>query len=222
MSVIVEFTIPDEEFLLGEVLAEPAGQAGLRIELERLVPTGDAVIPFLWVHGENYEAFEKHINENPVIGRFDALDRADDWVLYRVEWADEPFSLLEIITQSGGAILEGFGNNGWAFRVRFRDHDALSTFYNLCTGQDIDIHIERSYTLTEKTKFGHRFDLTQDQREALVLALQEGYFQTPRGTSLADLADKLGISEQAVSNRIRRGNEKVLKQALLSSAADFR
>lgn len=218
MSVIVEFTVPDVEFLLGQALADPSG---MRIELERLVPTGDAVIPYLWVRGEDYETFEQRVSENPAIGSFEALDRANDWVLYRTEWADDPFSLLAIINESDGAILEGQGNDGWAFRVRFPNQDTLSTFYNYCMEEDINIHIERSYTLTEKTEFGHQFGLSQEQREALVLALQNGYFDTPSQTSLGELADKLDISEQAVSDRIRRGNEKVLNKALLSSATNF-
>ncbi|WP_249361522.1 helix-turn-helix domain-containing protein [Haloterrigena sp. H1] len=36
--------------------------------------------------------------------------------------------------------------------------------------------------------------------------------------SLDELADELGITKQAVSNRIRRGNEKVLETTLLSTA----
>ncbi|AHG04409.1 bacterio-opsin activator [Halobacterium sp. DL1] len=218
MSVIVEFTIPATEFLLGEVLADPPG---MRIELERLVPTSDAVMPFLWVRGADHATFEQRVRENPAIGTVDALDRADDWVLYRVEWADEPFSLLEIINTSGGVILEGNGDSEWQFRLRFPHHDALSTFYNFCTEENITLHIERSYTLTEKTPTGHRFDLTQPEREALVLALHQGYFESPRQSSLADLAAELGVSEQAVSNRLRRGNEKILEQTLQSSAADF-
>jgi len=75
----------------------------MRIELERLVPTSDAVMPFLWVRGADHATFEQRVRENPAIGTVDALDRADDWVLYRVEWADEPFSLLEIINTSGAS-----------------------------------------------------------------------------------------------------------------------
>jgi len=216
MSVIVEFTVRGEEFLLGQALAEPPG---MRIELERLVPTGDGVIPFLWVRGGDHEAFERAIGENDAIGVCHALDHVDDWVLYRLEWADGPTGLLRGISESGGVILEGHGNSGWTFRLRFANHDALSTFYNYCMDQDIDIHITRSYTLTEKTEFGHEFDLSQEQREALVLALRSGYFDTPRQTSLDALAERLGISEQAVSNRLRRGNKKVLDEALLATAS---
>jgi hypothetical protein len=217
MSVIVELSIPDEEFLLGRVLADPPG---MRIELERIVPTVDAVIPFLWVRGEDHESFERRVGERDAIGSFQALDRPGEWVLYRTEWADEPFSLLAIINESRGVILEGIGNDGWTFRLRFPNHDALSTFYNHCMEQDINIHIDRSYTLTEKTEFGHQFGLSRQQREALILAFRTGYFDSPSQTSLAAIAEKFDISEQAVSDRIRRGNRKILREALFPSGTD--
>jgi predicted DNA binding protein len=46
------------------------------------------------------------------------------------------------------------------------------------------------------------------------LAVEEGYFATPKETSLSALADRLGISQQALSTRIRRGNERVLQATL--------
>lgn len=109
----------------------------------------------------------------------------------------------------------------WEFRVRFPDHDKLSTFHNTIITEGIPIHIDRTYTLSQPTATGHPLGLTYEQREALVLALNRGYFASPSETSLADIADELGISRQAVSKRIRRGNETVLRKILLSSATDF-
>jgi predicted DNA binding protein len=67
---------------------------------------------------------------------------------------------------------------------------------------------------------GHRFGLTPDQREALVLALNRGYFATPSEVTLDELADELDISRQALSTRIRRGNESILREVLLSTGRD--
>ncbi|MFP4695916.1 helix-turn-helix domain-containing protein [Thiohalospira sp.] len=68
---------------------------------------------------------------------------------------------------------------------------------------------------------GHRFGLSQEQREALLLGLRRGYFDTPSDATLAEIADELGISQQATSDRIRRGTKRVLAEALLSRAADL-
>lgn len=218
VSVIVEFGIDDDEFALGRVLAGPPE---LYVELERIVPTGNFVVPFLWVRGQDFERFEERVEDSEYVAAFEALDRLDDWVLYRLEWSDGQHDLLRGIEESGGVVLEANSDGGWTFRLRFQDHDALSRFYNFCTEQGLRIHIDRSYTLTERSEHGHRFGLSPEQREALLLGLRRGYFDTPSDATLEEIAAELGISQQATSDRIRRGTKQVLAEALLSRAADF-
>ena len=219
MSVILEFTIDSEDFQLGEVLS---GTSNMHLELERLVPTGPMIMPFVWATGESRDAFEEQVQAHPMVKEFLALDTVEDSALYRVEWNDDPTDLIEGISTADAVVLDARGNAEWTFRLRFPDHDKLSLFHNFIIEQDIPIHIDRTYTLTETTERGHQFDLSQEQREALVLATRKGYFATPREVGLDELAEELGISEQAVSNRIRRGNEKILRQVLLTSASDLR
>ena len=63
-------------------------------------------------------------------------------------------------------------------------------------------------------------DLTPAQREILELALDRGYFAIPRETNLMELAEELGISDQAVNERLRRGTAKVVLSALTASTND--
>ncbi|MFQ3293780.1 MAG: hypothetical protein ACI9PP_000658 [Halobacteriales archaeon] len=56
--------------------------------------------------------------------------------------------------------------------------------------------------------------LTEKQHEALELAYDEGYFERPRRTNQAQLADELGISKQAFSRRLARVEEKLFGQLL--------
>ena len=44
--------------------------------------------------------------------------------------------------------------------------------------------------------------ITEKQREAVDLAIEAGYYETPRRADLADLADRLGVSKSAVSQRL--------------------
>nr|WP_255473553.1 helix-turn-helix domain-containing protein [Halogeometricum sp. CBA1124] len=46
--------------------------------------------------------------------------------------------------------------------------------------------------------------MTDLQRETLALAIRRGYFEVPRSATLSDLAAELGVSKQAVSERLRR------------------
>ncbi|AUX09720.1 transcriptional regulator [Halalkaliarchaeum desulfuricum] len=58
--------------------------------------------------------------------------------------------------------------------------------------------------------------LTQTQWETLELAFAKDYYQKPRGTSLEELANELGVSKSAVSQRLN-GAERKLVQAVFQS-----
>ncbi|WP_224332831.1 helix-turn-helix domain-containing protein [Haloprofundus halobius] len=221
MSVILEFTIRSDQFTLGHILSE-AGD--MHFELERIVPTGGHIMPFVWVStegdpNEDLPRFEENIRESNLDLELLALDRVDDGGLYRIEWKSQTQGLINGLGESEATVLEAFGDGSWTFRVRFTDHDKLTDFHNYLTDRDITIHIIRTYTFAEEGVRRRDFGLTNEQREALVLALQRGYFNTPSEVTLDELAEELGITKQAISDRIRRGNEKMLRPLLLSSAA---
>lgn len=193
----------------------------MHLDLERIVPTGNQVMPFVWATGKNQGVFENTVRAHSAVKEFLALDRLGQSALYRIEWRDAPTDLLEGIARTDAVVLEAQGDQTWVFSLRILDHNRLSEFHNYVIEQLIPIHIERTYTLTEETEHGHRFGLSQAQREALVLALEWGFFATPSEASLNDLAKELDISKQAVSDRIRRGNEQVLRKSLLPSVTDL-
>ncbi|WP_255170614.1 helix-turn-helix domain-containing protein [Natrononativus amylolyticus] len=220
MSVIVEFTVPTDEFLFGSTLT---ANCDVAVSLEEIIPTDATTIPYFWATGADLEAFERRALADPHIDAITQFDRIDDSALYRVDWHHDDVGLLEALVETGAVVLEAYSEenaeaNRWNFRVRFPNHDLLGQFYNVCTDHGIAITIGRVYTLTEASRAGRAFELTPDQREALVLAVREGYFKVPRETDLGEIAAELGISQQATSKRIRRGADKVLRTSLLSPA----
>lgn len=215
MSVILEFTVDHDQFTLGRVLAGPPT---MDIELERIVPTRDAVMPFLWATGDDYDAFEEKVRASPYVDDLVALDKIEDSILYRIAWKGDHNDISRGVSEAEGTVLEAHNDGEWEFRIRFNDHDKLSKFHDYCTDNDIGIHVIRTYTLTERAESARQFGLSAEQREALVLGLRAGYFDTPSEASLDELADELGITQQAMSNRIRRGEKQVLSEVLLSAA----
>jgi hypothetical protein len=209
MSVVAEFEIESSEFLLGTVVGD---SGDVRVELERVVPVSEEVMPYLWASTPDVEGFEAAVRSSPRVESLVALDRVADRVLYRVEWAGDVESLVYGFAVTEATILEAVGYGRWSFRVRFPNHDRLAEFHDYCQDHDIRFELRRVY---QSDRDGEAFELTPRQREALLLALEEGYFHVPRGTTLSEIAAQLGVSEQAVSERIRRGTDAVLSTALL-------
>jgi predicted DNA binding protein len=56
--------------------------------------------------------------------------------------------------------------------------------------------------------------LSRHQHDALVTAFEEDYYAVPRGVTLDGLADELGVSHQALSERLRRGHRNLVESTL--------
>lgn len=216
MSAILEFTLPATELALGEALV---GNPGVSLELERIVPTGQGVVPFVWVTDGDYDAFAESVRAGPEVEAFVELDRVADGRLYRLNLGGTSTELFRGMTDTDAAILEASGGDVWRFRVRFPDRERLSQFDAFCAEHGIPIHVQRVSTLRGRAESEGQFGLSPKERAGLVLALERGYFATPRQVDLTGLAIEFDISRQALSDRIRRANEKVL-QATLSTERD--
>jgi len=57
--------------------------------------------------------------------------------------------------------------------------------------------------------------LTSRQREILSLAWNLGYFDIPARTGLEKLAELTGLSRNTVSQHLRRGMRRILRESLL-------
>jgi hypothetical protein len=211
MPVIAEFTIPGKGFPLGQAL-ETIGN--VELTLERIVPIEGSHLPYVWVKAEDPEAFERQVATDQYIDEFVRLDSVEDETLYRIEWTETEHGLLNGIRETEAVIMEAIATDRWAFRLRFLDHDRLARFHDYCLDNSLAIELGRIFTATQPSATQDMFDLTPAQREALQLAIDRGYFDSPRAVTLSEIAEDLGVSKQAASQRIRRGNEKVLRESL--------
>lgn len=89
------------------------------------------------------------------------------------------------------------------YEVEDRDQFGTSTLFDL---------LENSSSAMQLLE-GCR-SLTETERETFEVASQNGYYETPRETTLDELAGHFGISKTAVSMNLRRSERKILKAAL--------
>ncbi|GAA0669922.1 helix-turn-helix domain-containing protein [Natronoarchaeum mannanilyticum] len=202
MSVIAELRIPAADFELGRIL-DVSGYVS--VELETLVPVADRAVPFFWVHGVDTEAFAVRLESRPVVEGVEIVEEFDDQTLYGLDWNVEDDPFLSAVRDQCGQILRATGGGDeWRFELRFPDHDALSAFRAYCTDADVSLSVERVYHPGQPDA-GPRFGLTDHQHEALTLAVEMGYYDVPRRCNTVEVAAELGISDQALTERLRRG-----------------
>lgn len=202
VSVIVDFSIPAADFTLGKALQRTTG---LSVELEKMIPTSDAAIPYFWVVGEGTEQFDAVLEQDPGLSTFEVVDELDGRRLYRAEWDHAMDTFVQQIADSEAILQEGGGDAElWQFQLRFPDSHQLSSFHGDCREQGIDLTIRSLYNPIEPTAVETQ-DLTEAQRSLIEQAYDAGYFEVPRQTTLAEIADELGLSDQAVNERLRRG-----------------
>lgn len=214
MSVVAEFMVPADSFAFGAAMrTEPP----MKVELERIVPSESGSIPYIWVSSGDFDAFETTAKEADGVSGLRLLDEVEDRRLYRVGWEPAAADLLAAIEHAEGSILQASGANTWTIQLRFPTHDHLGRFYTFVAEHGLGLNIDNVQVLAEGSGNGQDFDLTMEQREALTLAVRRGFYQVPRGSTLAALAEELGVSNQATSERIRRGSNRILRSVLLGT-----
>lgn len=217
MSVALELRVPPGSFGFGAALAT---DADVRVELERVVPLGTAEHCFVRASGSDSSGFERAVREHDRTVSLVPVDAGEEQTLYRFEWASDVDGVLAAARETSGVVVRATLDREWRVRLRFPDHERLSAFHERCTEGDVRLSIERVAPTAEDSEDGERFGLSTAQREALVRALERGYFDTPSRVSLVDLAEEFDISHQALSSRIRRGEAEILRQVLQPAEAE--
>jgi predicted DNA binding protein len=214
MSVIAEISIPAAEFELGRTL--DLAVAGT-IELESLVPAGERAVPYLWVYDADFEAFEETVGSEPVVEELDCVDAYEDRALYTLAWSVETDDVFRATKAADAYVLSATGSgDSWQFELRFPSHEAMSGFQEQCRVDDVDFDVRRVYN-PSKPDLGPWFGLTEPQREALVLAVERGYYDIPRNCTTVEIAEQLDISDQAVTERLRRAIVTLSTNTVLTS-----
>lgn len=211
MGIIVDVTVPTEEFSVGEILVM---DDRTRIVLECVVPLGKRAIPFVRVFN-GPERFESTVRNDPSVEEIRRVDEYDEEILYAIEWDIESETLFEGISENRGTLLEARGRRDvWSFEVRFESHDDLSDFQQYCRENAIPIDVNAVYNPT-KPEGGPWYGLTRAQRAALRAAVTGGYYSIPREMTTKDLAAEFDISDQAIMERLRRAIVNLVTNTLL-------
>lgn len=172
-----------------------------------------------WIRCEDFDAFDSAIATDPTVDGPRVLAEADSRRLYRVELVGEgaTTSIMPVVVAVGGVQQAVVGtSDGWRNRTRFPSRDAFRQVYQFCLDNEISFEFHRIY---ERSRlFSPDSPALSDlQRATLIEAVDSGYLDIPRKSSLEELGERLGVSRSATSERFRRGVKNLIEETIYPS-----
>lgn len=169
-----------------------------------------------WLEGDGIASFEDGLEVDRTVERAVQMIATDYGYQYII-WYSEQYPGTEIYdaaVEANGIFISGVRRpDHWEVRMRFPDRDSFATFRNRVKSVDLSV---QSVHQQDATSQAEQYGISEPQREILRLASEHNYFDVPRQTPLAELADELDVSSQAASERLRRGLDSLVERTLFT------
>jgi predicted DNA binding protein len=213
--LVVEYE-SDNPVLRASSLALP--EAELTTEEQQATQDGRVRL-LVWAAGVSDAEFKAAIEADPTATDPELLVDHGDRRLYRILLTDEgmEWTTHHRWVQLDGSFIEGRLEDGtWTTRMRLPDRAAVEEHTSWYTEQGMDFRLRSVWTKEPRLDGPDIPQLTERQVETFARALEAGYYDIPRETSTAELAEEFGISEQAVIERLRRATKTLGEHVLVA------
>ncbi|AHF99753.1 bacterio-opsin activator [Halostagnicola larsenii XH-48] len=168
---------------------------------------------FVSLFAEDYAAIKETMAADETVSSADRVATFENQAIYRVTANTEREIVPDQCIKCGIYVFSIVsGDPGWIVRIHLPDRDTLADFQNYCRENDISFWITQLHESTASAE--ESYLLTEEQREILSMAYFAGYYNIPRTVSQDHLAEQLGISNSAVSQRLRRAVAQLLSVIL--------
>jgi predicted DNA binding protein len=182
---------------------------------------GATVFPFL-IEYRDRAALEAALDDDPTVADYELVEWSDGRGIYYIEHTDAAKLISTIVTDVNGFLVHTeTKESGWLVQLLLPDREALNSIWQYANENDITLDIVEIYG-NEDAETESSYGLTSEQRAALQVAYEEGYFSEPRDISLSELADKIGLSSTATSGRLRRGMRNLVAATVVEYDPDDR
>lgn len=212
--LIATFALPSEAIALAQTLHDVSE---IEIEAERIAAhSTEWTMPCLWVAHPDFDRVDDILREDPSVDSIVETYEFDEEKYYQLDWSDSVVDRINAYLDQEASLLDAKASDGgWQVRIRFASRSQFDTFCSQLDERD------EGYELLELVKPGASRQsvgqLTPRQCDALVTAMEYGYYKIPREISADDLAAKLDISQQALSERLRRATENLIDARLTTA-----
>ncbi len=146
------------------------------------------------------------------------IEHQEDITMLELLWKDEDKALLQVET-SNPLLLDPIQEIGVPLQTPFEVVDGTAS-WELTTSSDrlsalgeqleasgikFDIDYVRSISDSDAESV-----LTDRQQQVLLAAVEQGYYETPRRTTLTDVAESMNISKATASDILHRAEGKII------------
>lgn len=213
MSPIVEFTLPNP--ILQET-RKALPELLIRIEDEYVSSDSSAELVILVSgHDRDLDGFGELALDDPSIEEYKSLENFGDSKLARITLSENGYEGMtySFAVDLGISFLDiKARGKRMRYRAQVPTLEVLSEYRERCNDRGLSFNL---VTISQGESFdGSEYGLTARQRNVLCYALEEGYFEVPRQTTLEELTAKFDISDQALSALLRRGQTQLLRHTI--------
>lgn len=205
------FALPAEGFALTDVFeAVP----DVRLELDPTIANPDDHALLVVRTSECEHTVDAALRSAPNIAAVEQLGkRADGWT-YRVTWKDQSRRLIQRFITADITLLSAEGRGGeWELRLLTPSREGIARASDIMN--DLDC-VAKCRSISNFDGEGTNSPgLTDEQRETLIGASEAGYYNFPREVTMKELADDLGVTHQALSERFRRAYQQLVETELI-------
>lgn len=218
MSIIAEFSVTSPDLTLVEATTSVPS---VTLELtEQAATDPERPVIYFWANGADLDAFETALAEDWTVTDVQCYTDLGDRRLYRAQLSDDlDLVSYPIWVEAGGVRLGSTCQNGvWRNRFRFPDRESFHEVREWSAENGLEFTLHNLFTETDNGHGPGKTSLSPEQRETLVAAYESGLYDIPQRVTAADLAAELGISQQAVSERLHRAYATLVEEYVLDEA----
>lgn len=152
------------------------------------------------------ETLFHHLEEIPEVSSLEVLDMDREALLFQCTTPESEIH-QEIRRQDGPlssspTIIRG----GWVYNELTASHEKLSEFTRALAAAGLRFEILSVTQSADMTNL-----LTDRQWEFVIEAIEQGYYDSPRGCTLVELAGKLDVNQSTASGILHRAEERIIK-----------
>jgi len=199
----LHITLPETTWI--RTLSESYPDAEFRV-LAALPADDDTGVGLVEVSAPDLPDVVGEMDDAEGVLRLELLEASAESALVEFETAD-PLLLLSVSESAVPLELPLTVQDGEAELDVTASRDSLSTLAGQLEtfGMSFDVEYVRELSDSEHL-------LTDRQRRLLDVAVEEGYYDSPRNCTLTELAEKVGVAKSTASETLHRAEGKIIKQ----------